>query len=146
MKCKEDNCNTRASFNLLNENKPIYNLPNTKIAIYCKEHSKVGMVDIKSKKCLEKECDTQASFNFSNEKIGIYCSKHKKENMINIKSKRCLEEYCDKQPNFNLPNENYGIYCKTHKKLGIVRYPFLLQGCMSTNFGKSLSFSPNELV
>ena len=38
-KCKEKNCNKR----------PNFNLPGEKIGIYCSEHKKEGMINIKKK-------------------------------------------------------------------------------------------------
>ena len=63
MKCIEDNCNKY----------PIYNLPDKKTGIYCKEHSKENMIDFKHKKCLDTNCNIRPSFNLPNEKTGIYC-------------------------------------------------------------------------
>lgn len=95
-KCKEENCDKTA----------IYNLQNEKIGIYCKDHTKENMVNVISKRCLEYNCNIQASFNISTENIGIYCSKHKKENMIDIISK-CCKECNDTQ----VKNKKYKGYC-----------------------------------
>jgi hypothetical protein len=52
------------------------------------------MINVKSKHCLEKNCNIHPIFNLPNEKIGIYCNIHKKENMINIVDKKCKNN-CD---------------------------------------------------
>ena len=49
------------------------------------------MINIKSKKCKEQNCNKQPLFNISNKNTGLYCSEHKKDNMVNVKSKQCLE-------------------------------------------------------
>ena len=102
MKCKEDTCNIRASFNLLNENKPIY----------CNKHKQIDMINIISKRCLEENCNTHPTFNLPNAKCGIYCNQHKKVDMVDVLSKKCLEEHCNTRPSYNLPNTKIAIYCK----------------------------------
>ena len=72
-RCNGPNCNKQPSFNYLNETK----------ALYCKEHKKDNMVDIKSKRCNGPNCNTRPTFNYSNEIIALYCSLHKKENIWN---------------------------------------------------------------
>ena len=74
------------------------------------------MVNIKSKKCLEENCNKQPNFNLPDKIGGLYCNEHKKENMINVTEKRqCKEENCNKRPSFNLPDKIIGIYCSKHK-------------------------------
>lgn len=75
---------------------PNFNYNDKKVGIYCSEHKKENMINVRSKKCLE--CDTEALFNLPTEKNnGIYCFIHKKENMINVRSKQCLD--CNKKEN-----------------------------------------------
>ena len=105
-KCLEEKCNTRPNFNFQTE----------KVGIYCSEHKKENMIDVKNKRCLEEKCNTRPNFNLQNEKVGLYCKKHKKENMIDVVSKSCLEEKCNTIPYFNFQNEKVGIYCLEHKK------------------------------
>ena len=109
-KCLEEGCNKQPTFNLPAETK----------GIYCFEHKKENMIDVKNKRCLEEGCNTRPTFNLPTETKGIYCFEHKKENMIDVKSKRCLEEGCNKQPTFNLPTETKGIYCSEHKKENMI--------------------------
>jgi hypothetical protein len=47
MKCKEENCDKRSYFNL----------PNETFGIYCKNHSKINMINVTVKKCLENDCN-----------------------------------------------------------------------------------------
>jgi hypothetical protein len=96
-KCLEYNCNKI----------PLFNLPYEQNSIYCFEHKKENMVDIKNKKCIEENCNIAPTYNFENDKIRLYCVKHKKHGMIDIKSKICLEENCDTQAN----SKKYKGYC-----------------------------------
>jgi hypothetical protein len=144
VKCKFENCNKNASFNIPTETK----------VLYCSEHKLDEMVDVKHKKCLD--CTKNPYFNYPDKKVGLYCSEHAKENMINIKSIRCKKcskiasfafvkmikpEYCfdhkldgmvdvthkqcafancRKYPLYNLPNEKSGLYCKSHASSNMV--------------------------
>lgn len=45
-KCIEEGCSKRSNFNLSTETK----------GLYCFEHKKEIMIDVKSKKCIEKRC------------------------------------------------------------------------------------------
>ena len=47
------------------------------------------MIDVKSKKCNEPNCETRPVFNYKGNKDGKYCVAHKKEGMINVKDKKC---------------------------------------------------------
>jgi hypothetical protein len=122
--CIEPNCNVCPSFNFINK------YPN-----YCTLHKKDGMINVKSKKCKEKNCNTSnPSFNYKNIKFGIYCSKHKKENMIDVINKRCLFENCDKRPSYNYENEKIKIYCLEHKKNGMINISS--KKCLKENCNK----------
>ena len=109
-RCLFDNCMKR----------PNYNLPNETKAIYCSEHKKENMIDVKHKRCLFENCIKQPVFNLPTETKAIYCFEHKQENMIDIKNKRCLFENCLKIPVFNLPTETKAIYCSEHKKENMI--------------------------
>ena len=76
-KCKD--CKKIANFNYDGE-KPLY----------CFEHKKENMIDIKSKNCQEGKCKKEALFGLIN-KRAQYCFEHKKEKMINI----ILENKCN---------------------------------------------------
>ena len=88
-RCKNENCNKYASFNLPNEKSPIY----------CKEHKKDNMVITKkdNRVCCHPDHDSdekppRASFNFPHEKKPIYCQKHAEDGMINLNNKnnKCI--------------------------------------------------------
>ena len=103
--CQEGNCKVSSAFNFENEQK----------AIYCFQHKKENMVNIKSKPCIFENCKILPVFNFENETCALYCSSHKLPNMINIKNKICNFENCKTQPNYNFADEKNGIYCSLHK-------------------------------
>ena len=109
-KCLYEGCNKQSYFNV----------PTEKNGIYCFEHKKENMINVKDKHCIEKGCNKQSYFNVPTEKTGIYCSEHKKENMINVKLKRCVEDGCVKNPSFNYPTEKTGAYCLEHKKENMI--------------------------
>lgn len=87
-------------------------------ALFCKKHSSVGMIDVRSKVCEEKTCLTRASCGFKNQLVR-FCNKHKEQGMINLKSKRCIETNCDTIPSFGFPGAKIE-YCKLHKKEGMI--------------------------
>ena len=91
-----------------------------KKAIYCSTHKKDGMIDVKSKKCIQEGCIVKPCFNWDTEKDPIYCSTHKKDGMIDVTHKRCIQEGCIVRPVFNLETEKKAIYCYTHKKDGMI--------------------------
>ena len=148
LKCKEDNCTKRPSYNIENEKnalycvkhkkdnmidikskrcvengcykQPTYNFENEKKALYCVKHKKDNMIDVKNIKCIENGCYKQSTYNFENEKKALYCYNHKKDNMIDIKHHKCIEYKCNIRPNFNFENEKKGLYCSIHKKDGMI--------------------------
>ena len=109
-KCMYDNCLKR----------PKYNLPTETIPLYCYEHKKENMIDIKRKKCIYNNCLIRPSYNLSTETIPLYCFKHKKEDMIDIENKICIHDNCNKRPNYNISTENTGLYCLEHKKENMI--------------------------
>jgi hypothetical protein len=109
-KCIEENCKKQSSYNNIGE----------KTALYCKEHKKDGMIDVKHKTCIEENCKTRPSYNNIGEKTGLYCKQHKKDGMIDVISKTCIEENCKKQSIYNNIGEKTGLYCKEHKKDGMI--------------------------
>lgn len=105
-KCIELNCNKQANFNIKTESNPIY----------CNQHKKDDMKNIRSKKCLENNCGKVASFNLIGEKNPLFCKQHSKEGMICLTTKKCIEQNCNISASFNFPGQKQGIYCKTHSK------------------------------
>ena len=95
LKCFHNCCNKIPIFNILSEKKDIY----------CIEHKKENIINIKDKKCIYENCNKIPNFNLPSELKGIYCAEHKTENMINVISKKCIYNGCNKQPTFNLSSE-----------------------------------------
>jgi hypothetical protein len=129
--CQEINCQKRCSFNFKG-----------KSAIYCKEHKKEGMIDVKHKTCDENNCNKRPHFNFKGEKQGIYCFEHKKKEMIDVSHKTCEESNCNKRPNFNFKGEKQRIYCFEHKKKEMVDVSH--KTCKETNCQKRPHFNFKE--
>jgi hypothetical protein len=44
---------------------PCFNLPSESKALYCFEHKKENMIDVKNKKCIFKDCQKQPAFNLA---------------------------------------------------------------------------------
>lgn len=111
--CEIETCTTQASFGFLEDERPSR----------CKKHSILGMLNLKSKKCLEKGCSTVPSYNARGSKTPRYCASHKKPGMINVKSGAyCREPGCETVPSFGVPSKEVRrpIYCKDHKKEGMI--------------------------
>jgi hypothetical protein len=117
--CIYENCKKVPSFNTKNEKK----------ALYCGEHKKYGMVDIKHSSCVYEDCKTQAVFNMKGNKKGLYCQIHKVDGMIDIKNKVCVYKDCIKRPTFNYEGQKHAIYCLVHKLEGM--YDILNKICKS---------------
>lgn len=104
--CIEEGCSTSYCFNF----------PGEKIGKYCAKHKKVGMIDVKHKKCKYPGCKVRPSFNFKGYIGGIYCTEHKEEDMIDVVNKMCEFEGCDTVPNFNFEDEPRARFCVIHKE------------------------------
>ena len=100
---------------------PAFNNEGESHGLYCSEHKRDGMIDVKSRRCAEDGCKKQPGFNFEGESHGLYCSEHKKEGMLNVTERRiCTEEGCKKRAFFNNEGESHGLYCSEHKKDGML--------------------------
>ena len=119
--------------------RPTFNLPDQKRPLYCSEHKKENMIDIKSKRCIHNGCMKRPTFNSPEQIIPLYCFKHKNENMINVISKKCIYNYCIKQPIFNLPSETKALYCYEHKKENMINV--ISKKCIHTNCIKQACYN-----
>jgi hypothetical protein len=81
-------------------------------------HKTAGMVDVVSKRCEHKGCESQPAFDIKGGK-GRFCRKHKTAEMVNVKSKRCEHDECDSQPTFDVQGGK-GRFCKAHKTVEMV--------------------------
>ena len=107
--CIEPGCMTR----------PTYNLPTETKAIYCSDHKKENMIDIKSKRCIEPGCMTRPGYNLPTETKPIYCLNHKNENMVSVKSTKCQKSNCKETPLFGFVNKRVQ-YCASHKQPNMI--------------------------
>ena len=85
---------------------PSYNVESEKKALYCYEHKKDDMMNVKAKKCIYPNCKIIACYNVEGKKSGLYCVEHKKENMINVTNNTCKSDWCK-----TLVEEKYDGYC-----------------------------------
>ena len=61
------------------------------------------MVDVKSRRCSEQNCDKYPAFNYPDETLSKFCGIHRKDGMIDVHNKRCLIDNCNTRPSFNMP-------------------------------------------
>ena len=80
------------------------------------------MIDIRTKKCIEENCNVTPTFNFPNIKKAIYCSLHKKEHMVSLYNKKCIHPDCNIMASYNFPGIKERIYCTKHKKEYMISY------------------------
>jgi hypothetical protein len=62
--------------------------------LYCAQHKKPEMIDVKHKRCVEPGCKKQPKFNFEGEKRALYCAQHKQNGMIDVMNRTCKSEWC----------------------------------------------------
>ncbi len=86
--------------------RPLYNVPEEKRPICCKDCKTDEMINVISKKC---PCGNCVMYNMPGENVGICCSKCKTDDMINVVHKRCQ---CGNYVVYNVPGETKGICCK----------------------------------
>ena len=81
----------------------MYNYKNMS-PLYCEIHKVTDMINVKSKKCIYKDCIRNASYNYENNPP-LYCEMHKLTDMIRVYIKLCLN--C----NYTQANTKYDNYC-----------------------------------
>jgi hypothetical protein len=124
--CIEKDCNSQACYNFAGQ-----------FALYCKNHVKIDMVNVKYKYCIEPDCDTLSNYNFAGQSA-LYCETHSKEGMINVKSKNCIEPNCGTQPSYNFVGQP-ALYCETHSKEGMI--DVRSKNCIEPNCGTQPSYN-----
>jgi len=82
--CIHEGCNTQ----------PTYNVEGQKKGLYCLQHRREGMMDVKNKSCIHEGCNTQPTYNVEGQKKGLYCLQHRREGMMDVKNKSCKSEWC----------------------------------------------------
>ena len=95
-----------------------YNFKNNTIGIYCKKHSKPGMVNVKNHKCIDCK-EKHPVFNNPGETKGLYCKDCSKPGMVDIKHPKC---HCGKRTSYGIPC-NQPSRCAVHKEEGMISKP-----------------------
>ena len=104
-RCEE--CGIRAIFNFKNQK--------NSGGIRCKQHMILGMIDIKSPKCIICKVK-QPSFNFEGETKATHCKECSEPTMIDIKSPKCDKKDCKTSACFGYINQ-IKTRCSRHKLL-----------------------------
>ena len=55
---------------------------------YCRQHAQEGMVDVRSRRCIEPSCLTRAYYGLLTDKTLSFCRQHAREGMVDMTSKR----------------------------------------------------------
>ena len=99
-RCIYENCLTLPSYNIASETKPLY----------CAEHKKENMINVKNKYCIENNCKNEKIYGIINKPL--YCFDHKKENMINlIVENKCNIKDCQNEHKYILNDLKYCEEC-----------------------------------
>jgi hypothetical protein len=100
------------------DKEPTYNVPGTKVRLFCAEHADKNTMDnVKSKKC--KGCKNQeAMCNYKGLKTRLYCCRCRLQGMVNLRSKICKNDYeLDNGTLYQCATEiasnKYAGYCST---------------------------------
>lgn len=94
---------------------PMYGLPGTKKAQFCKKHSQPGMINVKAILC---PCGIRPSFNLPGQ-LPRFCEKCKTDGMINVVNPTCEYPGCRTRPSFANPDEQQPRFCLAHKEPGM---------------------------
>jgi hypothetical protein len=107
------------------DKRAMYNLPGKTGGIYCINHKKDGMINVKGKRCEfiynnGIRCYTIPIYNKDGEQKGKFCIEHKEPDMVNVVGKRCETEGCKCIAQFNMNGEQKGKFCSQHKTVEMV--------------------------
>lgn len=92
------------------------------LGTYCAEHKLPGMVNVKSKKCDHKGCDSiNRQFDVAGGK-GRFCAVHKVEGMVDVKSLLCTFAGCDVHASYGKPGLKR-THCAKHRLAGMIKRP-----------------------
>jgi hypothetical protein len=130
---------------------PTYNFPSETTTLYCSEHKKSNMIDVKHKKCQykdenDKECLISPSYGNDGGKP-IYCKNHSElfENMVLISNKLCnyIDENnikCTTRASFNFEGNKTGKFCKDHKQDDMI-YVLKVDKCIEDGCNTRATFN-----
>lgn len=91
------------------------------MAVFCKQRSQVGMVDISKRNCAHYSCRTRPSFNVRGSKTPAYCKQHSEDGMVDVRTKRCSNDSCSKRAKFKAEGDKAAKYCKQRSHHGTVK-------------------------
>ena len=103
--------------------------------MYCKQHAKYGMVNVRCQRCSYSSCTTQPSFNVEGTKAAVYCKQHAKGGMVNVHYKCCSYDSCTTRSRYNFEGNSTAKYCKQHAEDGMVdicRKRCIFGGCQKS--------------
>lgn len=109
--CIEPGCTVRHA---------LFNYPGETRRLYCSQHAKPGMCDIKSLRCAVKDCGRICNFNWPGAKRGRFCSAHAQEGMKDVVATFCQAPNCPRYPSFLWPGTSTRLRCALHKEAGMV--------------------------
>ena len=87
---------------------------------YCKQHSEIGMVNVRSKRCQHPTRTTTPSRNVIESKKRAYCKKYAENGMANTHPRRCSHHLCPTLAFFNTEGNSRPAYNRQHAGDGIV--------------------------
>lgn len=89
-------------------------------ATMCSEHSRDGMIDVRSKRCSHSNCSTWPSYGMADSNKREMCSQHALYGMINLKkSKKCRHPNCSKRRSFGMAGSQKVEMCSEHARAGM---------------------------
>ena len=106
-KCKQVDCNKRASFNYSGL-KPLY----------CGTHKETGMKNVTVKYCIKKNCKITATFGYPGN-FSQFCAGHHLVGTLFSPSKRCIIKNCNELALFGKKNH---VYCEQHRQDGDINF------------------------
>lgn len=84
-----------------------FNYPGSYPGLYCREHKKLGMVNVRFEICTQPGCQAKASFNYPNQRKGTLCEIHKLPKMVKLlQDNRCRYGTCRKRALFNYTDQD----------------------------------------
>ena len=94
---------------------------------FCDAHKEPGMINVKSKTCIEKSCRKRANYNIPG-KLPEYCLRHKKTDMISSPRKKCVFKDCNELAIFGITTQRH---CETHQEKD--EYNLVERTCQNPN-------------
>ena len=125
--CESDGCKRQSSFGF-ETNRPMF----------CKEHKKSGMVNVKNVRCGYGGCTTRPNFGTEWQKPR-FCKKHKEPGMTNVTARRCEHAGCDDIAVYGAEGGR-PLRCSAHKHADMVDIININKRCECAGCDKIPSF------